>query len=86
MLALPVWPGRKGPYTLTPLEVLADPKLHAAEFVRLARAETDYPIDITFHNGRWVVLDGLHRLAKLHREGAKTVRVRVVPQDALLRR
>jgi hypothetical protein len=52
----------------------------------MARADISHPIDITFHDGRWVVLDGLHRLSKLHRDGAKTVRVRVVPKKHLLKR
>ncbi|MEI9995218.1 MAG: hypothetical protein WDM91_11535 [Rhizomicrobium sp.] len=86
MLELPIWPGPQGPYSLTPLEVLAAPKVHSAEFVRLARSDTSYPIDIAWHEDRWVVLDGVHRLAKLHRDGAQTVRVRVVPQTMLIKR
>lgn len=84
MLALPLWPGADGPHSLTPLQVLAEPKVHSAEFVRMARADTAYPLDITFHQDRWVILDGVHRLLKLHRDGARTVRVRVVPREALI--
>jgi hypothetical protein len=83
MLDLPVWPGPEGPYTLTPHAVLVAPERHAAEFARTLAADTVFPIDITWHRERWVVLDGVHRLLKLERDGAQTVRVRVVPRDAL---
>jgi hypothetical protein len=85
MLELPVWPGPKGSYTLTPLEVLAEPKVYATEFVRMARVDTSHPIDITYHVDRWVVLDGVHRLLKLYRDGARTVRVRNVPAESLIK-
>ncbi|MEJ1969071.1 MAG: hypothetical protein WDN03_10645 [Rhizomicrobium sp.] len=84
MLELPVWAGPNGPYSLSPMEVLKGPKVHAAEYVRMARADTSHPIDIAFHLDRWVVLDGVHRLLKLYRDGAQLVRVRVVPPEALI--
>jgi hypothetical protein len=83
MLSLPVWPGPRGPYSLSPLEVLAEPKVHAAEFVRMARVDLSHPIDITFHVDRWVILDGVHRLLKQYRDGVRTVRVRNVPEAML---
>jgi hypothetical protein len=85
MLDVPVWPSREGPYTLTPRAVLDGPKAHAAEYVRMARADTAHPIDITFHLDRWVILDGVHRLLKQYRDGVRTVRVREVPPEALIR-
>jgi hypothetical protein len=83
MLETPVWFGPDGPYTLSPNAVAADTQTHAREYVRAMRADTKYPIDIAWHADRWVILDGVHRLLRLSREGATTVRVRVVPKKHL---
>jgi hypothetical protein len=85
ILAAPVWPGPAGPYTVTPMEVVMQPTLHASEFDRMLAADVAYPIDITFHLDRWVILDGVHRLLQLHRNGARTARVRIVPPEFLSR-
>jgi hypothetical protein len=83
MLKTPVWFGPDGPYTLSPNDVIADTQTHAREYVRAMRADTSYPIDIAWHADRWVILDGVHRLLRLSREGAEMVRVRVVPKKHL---
>ena len=85
ILTAPVWSGADGPYTVTPLEVLTAPDRHPGEFARMMAADTSYPIDITYHLDRWVILDGVHRLLKLHRAGAHTAQVRVVPETCLCR-
>jgi hypothetical protein len=50
---------------------------------RVARADTRYPILVHREGGRTVVVDGLHRLAKLKAEGAQTVRCVVVPDGVM---
>jgi len=47
----------------------------------MLKAENTYPIDIFFANGKWYVLDGLHRFAKLYLQGEKEVQVRKVPKE-----
>lgn len=68
-------------YTLTPREVIEHPAAHAAEYERMLRAETNYPIEVMWNKERWVILDGLHRLMRIVCEGGETVRVRIVPRE-----
>jgi hypothetical protein len=35
------------------------------------------------NKGRWLMLDGLHRLMKAHLQGEKFVRVRIVPREMI---
>jgi len=51
---------------------------------RIADADLDRPLDVTSRHGRWVVLDGLHRLSKAERAGLAAVPVRTVPARAFL--
>ena len=80
---VPVWPDEHGPYGATPFQVIADPIRFARDFARIENADTSFPIDLFLNQGRLMVLDGIHRLAKLHLAGAETVRVRFVPEGAV---
>lgn len=44
------------------------------------KADMKYPIDIMRNKGRWLILDGLHRLMKAYLLGMKKVRVRKIPR------
>jgi hypothetical protein len=70
-------------YDLTPAQVMAEPERYVTEQGRIGRSDTIYPIDIMHWRGRWVILDGLHWLMKLHMEGATEVRVRKIPEGAV---
>ncbi len=35
------------------------------------------------NKGRWLILDGLHRLVKAHMQGLKKVQVRVIPRERI---
>ncbi len=72
-----------GYYDLTPFEVLNEPSKHVAETLRVEKADLKYPIDIMLQNGRWVILDGLHRLMKAHRLGLPCVQVRKIPRTEI---
>jgi len=77
-----LWEAR-GTYNLTPREVLEHPELHKKEFERTLRCNLSYPIDIMQQNGRWVILDGLHRLMKARMQGLPTVNVRKIPRTRI---
>jgi len=70
-------------YNLKPREVIHFPDDHADEYKRTLQAELKYPIDIMENKGRWLILDGLHRLMKASIQGAKEVDVRVIPRDKI---
>jgi len=70
-------------YTLTAREVQDHPELWREEYERTMQADLTYPIDIKWHKGRWVIMDGLHRLLKASILDLKTVQVRKL-QDSHL--
>lgn len=57
--------------------------MHALEFGRTLNADTGYPIDVMFWRGRWLILDGLHRLMNLSMQGMEVVKVRKIPVSAI---
>lgn len=83
-LDMPAWPFEGRSYVLTPRDVLRSPFRHAEEYARTQRASLVFPLDITWHRSRWVILDGLHRLLKAHEQGLDEVMVRKVPRRYLL--
>lgn len=70
-------------WTLTPLDVIHKVEGSENEQSRLENADLVYPIDILENKGKWLVLDGLHRLAKAYIEGQKQVKVRIIPHDRM---
>ncbi len=78
-LDLPFWPDDEGqPFRVRPLDVVAGRLLDL-----VAAEDCTTPLDVTWQNGRWVVLDGLHRLLKAARAGLTVVPARVVPPEAI---
>ncbi len=82
-LDVPLWPFEGRPYTLTPRDVIKAPYRYADEYRRAHRASLVFPIDITWFKGRWLILDGIHRLLKAHELRLDSVSVRKVPRRLL---
>ena len=72
-----LWEG-EGEYNLCPVDVMRDPESHVGEYRRTMKTEMQYPIDIMENKGRWVILDGLHRLMKAKICGQDKVMVRKI--------
>jgi hypothetical protein len=72
-------------YNLSPREVMAKPnnQVHALHWNKIQTADTSHPIDIMENKGRWLILDGLHRLVKLYLVGAEKVEVRIIPRSRI---
>lgn len=70
-----------GVYNLTSREVIEHPDEHKEEYERTMKADLSYPIDIMENKGRWLILDGLHRLMKASVLGMETVKVRKISCD-----
>lgn len=77
---IPFWNTPNGFYDLKPNEVLANPEKYKEEFKRTMKADLKYPLDIMFWKGKWLLLDGLHRLVKAKQSGMEKVKVRKIPQ------
>lgn len=81
---IPFWTNDRGErWALTPRDVIEAVEGSTREAERMQKADTAYPIDIFESKGRWLVLDGLHRLAKEYKLGKREVNVRTVPAERL---
>lgn len=78
-----IWSKPNGYYDVDPYEVLKNPKKHPEEYKRTMDADLSYPIDIMYWKGRWLILDGLHRLMKVSLLDDKIVKVRKIPESAI---
>lgn len=74
-----------GIYNLTPREVMNHPELHNEEYRRMLATNLRHPIDVMENKGRWLILDGLHRLMKIRTFSIPEmgVWVRVVPREKI---
>lgn len=72
-----------GVYNLTPQKIIDNPEMHKAEYERTMKADLVHPIDIMQNKGRWLILDGLHRLMKADVLGMNKVQVRKIPRKSI---
>ncbi len=72
-----------GVYNLTPREVINNQQAHTEEYNRTMDSDIAYPIDIMENKGRWLILDGLHRLMKLSIQGEDKIKVRKIPRTRI---
>lgn len=70
-------------YNLSPKQLLEDPEKEPTHWEKIQSADTSYPIDIMENKGRWLILDGLHRLVKLHLAGDSIIKVRIIPRSRI---
>jgi hypothetical protein len=82
-LDLPYWRDDGRPFQVTPSQVKADPARYHEQYQRTMAADLGYPLDLLFRNGRWVILDGVHRLLKADLLGLSTIQVRRLPAAML---
>jgi len=74
-----------GVYNLKPQEVIDSPEAHEKEYERTMKADLIHPIDIMENKGRWLILDGLHRLMKSYILNMEGVRVRKISREDIPR-
>ncbi len=80
---IPFWNTKNGYYDLKPSSVINYPKKYQKEYDRIMRSDLSYPIDIMKNKGRWLILDGLHRLVKAKILNKTTVEVRKIPRSKI---
>ncbi|MCL5680372.1 MAG: ParB N-terminal domain-containing protein [Candidatus Marsarchaeota archaeon] len=71
------------PYSLKPIDVIEKPKKYKKEYKRTMKANLKHPIDIMRNKGKWLLLDGLHRLAKAKILGYDSIYVRKIPRSEI---
>jgi len=77
---IPFWDKPKGYYNLSPNEVINNPEKFKKEYERTMKVDMSHPIDIMMNKGRWLILDGLHRLVRAKIQGEDKVKVRKIPR------
>lgn len=64
LLEKPFWKDGHRQLALRPCDVAADPQRYPVDYERAMTADLSCPINVIYLRGRWVVMDGLHRLLK----------------------
>ena len=80
-LDYPFW-SREPPgpvFNLRPRVVLSNPSKHLRHWNRIVTADLSYPLEVGRFGERHVILDGLHRLAKVVLAGANELQCKLVP-------
>ena len=85
LLDQPLWssPPPEPLFDLAPRDVMRGAVLHAEHTRRIDDADLSLPLLVTRHAGRWVTLDGLHRLVRYLQEDRRHVLVHIVPRSLL---
>ncbi|HBK33982.1 TPA: hypothetical protein DEP34_02050 [Candidatus Uhrbacteria bacterium] len=80
----PFWPSDHGErWAITPWDVIHEKEGTLNEQKNMEHADLKYPIDILQNKDRWLILDGIHRLAKSYKLGYSKVNVRMIPREKL---
>lgn len=80
---IPFWETKDGYYDFKPIWVIENPDKFSERYKRVMKADLKYSLDIMLWKGRWLLLDGLHRLVKAKMLGQKTVKVRKIPKELI---
>lgn len=80
---IPFWDFLDDNYNLSPNQVVSDPEKYKVEYDRTMKADLSHPIDIMENKGRWLILDGLHRLVKARILGYDKISVRKIPRTEI---
>ncbi|RJQ36696.1 hypothetical protein C4552_02265 [Candidatus Parcubacteria bacterium] len=81
---MPVWEqDGTDDWNLTPWQVIRGEAGTSAHQKRVDDTDLQYPILLRRFNGRLVVIDGVHRLAKAYLQGAKTIKAKIIPEEYL---
>lgn len=80
---VPFWNWNDEWYVLTPREVIENSNKYQEQYDRIMHSDISYPIDIMENKGKYVILDGLHRLVKCKLLGMDIVKVRIIPRSEI---
>lgn len=85
MMDIPFWEDGNGDIMVKPQDVLENPQKFPEHTDLIDKCDTSFPIHITKNKlDEWIILDGLHRLARLVRDGKKTTMVKKVTGEQIL--
>lgn len=80
---LPLW-GKDGEsWNLTPWDVINEVPGSASQRKRVEEVDLNFPILVLKKNGRWLIVDGVHRLVKRYMERQQTISAKIVTWDLI---
>ncbi len=80
---LPLW-GKDGEsWNLTPWDVINEIPGSASHRRRIENVDMEHPILVFKKNGKWLIIDGVHRLVKAYLNGQQTILVKIITQDLI---
>ena len=80
---VPFWDWNNECYNLCPIQVIENKEKYNKQYDRVMASDLSYPIDIMENKGRYVILDGLHRLVKYKILGYEEINVRIIPREEI---
>lgn len=81
MLDIPLWAVDGIAFRVAPNQVIANPVRYPEQYRRVQGADLSFPIHVVWHNDRWTILDGVHRLLKSSRDGHTHIAAMVLSKD-----
>ncbi len=84
ILEIPFWEDEEGNIVITPNEVIKNMNKYPLHRDKIENCDTSFPIDIMKNKkGKWLTLDGLHRLVKMHLNKESKIQVRKIPPEII---
>ncbi len=79
---IPYWENDEGDRsTVSPRDVINKEVGTIVEQKRVEDVDINYPIDLFENEGKYFILDGLHRLVRLYNNKSEMIRVRIIPKE-----
>ena len=70
-------------FNLSPGDVLAEPHKHSYHYARIKNADLSYPVCLTTFKGKEIIIDGIHRLARLASENNNLIEVKYINEESI---
>lgn len=81
---VPFWEDKDGNIVIAPREVMNNMDKYPYHKDKIINSDTSYPLDIMKNKkGKWLTLDGLHRLVKLFLNKRSKIQVRKIPPELI---
>lgn len=82
--SLPLWEkDGTDDWNLTPHDVIDKINGSSTHQERVQQADLQYPILLTEKNGKWLIIDGVHRTVKAFQAGQKIIKAKIFTPDLI---
>ncbi|MCL5733733.1 MAG: ParB N-terminal domain-containing protein, partial [Patescibacteria group bacterium] len=81
----PLWGKDNESWNLTPWDVIEMVPGSRSQRKRVMNVDMKYPILVLKKNGKWLIVDGVHRLVRAYINGQKTIPAKIVTEGLIER-